>query len=60
MSLGALIGIGAGLGIVVGALIGEPALCLICGAGLGTVSGAVLETMRRPRSRSRREDSAAK
>jgi hypothetical protein len=44
--LGSLIGIGAGLGLVVGILLGDLALGMTFGAGLGTVVGAVLETRR--------------
>jgi hypothetical protein len=44
--LGSLIGIGAGLGLVVGILLGNLALGMTFGAGLGTMVGAVLETRR--------------
>jgi hypothetical protein len=47
--LGSLIVIGAGLGMVVGLLLGNMLLGMIYGAGIGTVAGVVLETLRRRR-----------
>ena len=46
-SMGALIGIGAGLGLVAGTLLDNIALGLAFGAGLGTVAGAIVEANRR-------------
>lgn len=46
-SMGALIGIGAGLGLVAGNLLDNLALGLAFGAGLGTVAGAIVEANRR-------------
>ena len=45
--MGALIGIGAGLGLVAGTLLDNIALGLAFGAGLGTVAGAIVEANRR-------------
>ena len=49
LPMGALIGIGAGFGLVLGALLGNITLGLAGGAGVGTVAGAIMET-RRPRT----------
>lgn len=45
--MGALIGIGAGFGMVLGIVIGEPVFGMIAGAAVGTVAGAIIETQRR-------------
>jgi hypothetical protein len=45
-ALGVLIGIGAGLGMLVGLLFGHQTLGITYGAGIGTIVGAVLETRR--------------
>jgi uncharacterized membrane protein len=47
LGMGALIGIGAAFGLILGMLFDNLALGLAVGAGLGTVAGAVLETLRK-------------
>jgi hypothetical protein len=49
IELGALIGVGAGVGLVYGVVVGNIAISLACGAGLGTVAGAVFESTRKRR-----------
>jgi len=46
-SMGSLIGIGAGLGLVAGTLLDNLSLGLAFGAGLGTVAGAIVESNRK-------------
>lgn len=47
LGMGALIGIGAGFGLILGLLLDSMPMGMIVGAGLGTVAGAVVETRRR-------------
>jgi hypothetical protein len=49
IGMGAAIGIGAGIGLVFGTMLDNIALGLACGAGLGTVAGAIMESGRRRR-----------
>jgi hypothetical protein len=46
VGMGAVIGIGAGIGLVFGTLLDNLALGLACGAGLGVVAGAIIEARR--------------
>jgi uncharacterized membrane protein len=46
LGMGALIGIGAGLGMVIGIFFNNLVLGLTIGAALGTVTGAVVESRR--------------
>lgn len=47
MSMGVLIALGAGAGIVIGLLVDQFVMGLAIGAGLGTVAGAVFESRRK-------------
>lgn len=57
--MGALIGIGAGFGLILGLLFDNLALGLAIGAGLGTVAGAVVECYRARRTRTGKRAIAA-
>jgi uncharacterized membrane protein len=46
LGMGALIGIGAGFGLVLGVLLDNMVMTMLAGAALGTVAGAVVETQR--------------
>lgn len=50
LGMGALIGVGAGLGLIFGTFLGNLGLGLAFGAGLGTVAGAVVESQRKKHS----------
>jgi hypothetical protein len=45
--MGALIGICAGFGLVLGIILGDRVIGLLAGAAVGSVTGAVGETLRR-------------
>lgn len=47
LGMGTLIGIGAGFGLVLGVLLENMVLFMLAGAAVGTVAGAVSETLRR-------------
>jgi len=47
LGMGALIGIGAGFGLVLGTLLQNTVLGMVSGAALGTVAGAIVETQRK-------------
>lgn len=49
-NVGAVIAIGAGMGLVVGLLSGNPLVGLLIGAGLGAVAGAARSTHRPQRA----------